>query len=68
MTKIKRRYHLRSASADKALYAKVMFQLQEDLQVLELEGIKILLNHIPTVALESYLSGDSIHEHILPEQ
>ena len=47
MTKIKRRYHLRSASADKALYAKVLLQLQEDIHVLELEGIKILLNLIP---------------------
>ena len=63
MTKIKQRY----LSADKTLYAKVMFQLQEDFAVQELEGAKILLNHIPTETLESYLSGDSVHEYILPE-
>tara|TARA_R110000824_G_scaffold11981_3_gene52706 strand:- start:1341 stop:1544 length:204 start_codon:yes stop_codon:yes gene_type:complete len=67
MTKIKQRYLFESASADKALYAKVMFQLQEDFAVQELEGAKILLNHIPTETLESYLSGDSVHEYILPE-
>ena len=68
MTKIKRRYPFSSASADKVLYAKVMVQLQEDFAVQSLEGAKILLNHIPTEALESFLSGDSIHEYILPEQ
>ena len=50
------------------MYAKVLLQLQEDIHVLELEGIKILLNLIPTGALESYLTGDSIDEYILPEQ
>tara|TARA_R110000803_G_scaffold1629_3_gene5260 strand:- start:245 stop:457 length:213 start_codon:yes stop_codon:yes gene_type:complete len=70
MTKIKRRfdYPFNSASADKVLYAKVMLQLQKDFAVQELEGAKILLNHIPTEALESFLTGDNIHEYILPEQ